>query len=64
MDERMDNLGLKALSTSWVILSQAANEGTQMEWMKHPFEYRPRSRADLNLDHNDHLNSISVNEIK
>ena len=35
-----------ALSTSQIILIQAAIKGKLAKWMKHPFEHRPRPRGE------------------
>ena len=45
----MDDSGFMALSISYDILSQAANEGKRVKLMKHPFEQRPRPRANLTI---------------
>ena len=42
----MGEWGFMPLSTSWVILSQAAKV---MKCVKYLFEHRPRARAELNL---------------
>ena len=44
----MDDSYFTAISTSQVIVSQAANEGKLAKWMKHPLEH-PRPTAGWNL---------------